>query len=102
MDDSGAVAPSTRVGAASPLDAVLVAMIGQGHTDALGILYDRYGRHAWSLARGICHDDVLAEDAVHDAFVAVWREAARFDNGRSRVSSWLLVSVYRRAVEVAE
>jgi RNA polymerase sigma factor (sigma-70 family) len=43
---------------------------------------------------------VLAEDAVQEAFLAVWRGADRFDPARSRASTWILTLVHRRAVDL--
>ncbi|ODU26749.1 MAG: RNA polymerase subunit sigma-24 [Pseudonocardia sp. SCN 73-27] len=100
MNDPRAVAPAERVGASPPSDEVLLARIAEGRTEALAALYDRYGRRAWSLARSICRDDALAEDAVQEAFLGVWRDASRFDPDRGRVSSWLLTVVHRRAVDL--
>ena len=36
-------------------------------------------------------DEALAEDLLSEAFLAVWRQAHRFE-GRSSVSTWLLAS----------
>jgi RNA polymerase sigma-70 factor (ECF subfamily) len=81
-------------------DQGLIALCARGDHDALGILYDRYGRAAYSLARRIVRDPSLAEDIVQEAFLAVWRQAARFDARRARPSTWLLALVHHKAVDV--
>jgi RNA polymerase sigma-70 factor (ECF subfamily) len=40
---------------------------------------DRYGALVWSLARRFCESAAEAEDAVQDAFIAIWENAGRFD-----------------------
>jgi RNA polymerase sigma-70 factor (ECF subfamily) len=81
-------------------DEALVALVARGDHDALGALYDRFGRIAYGLAVRILRDRSLAEDAVQEAFVSVWRSAARFAAERSNARTWLLTLVHRRAVDL--
>ena len=81
-------------------DEALVALVARSDEVALGELYDRFGRVAYGLARRILRDDALAEDAVQEGFLAVWRSAGRFMPERSKASTWLLTLVHRRAVDL--
>jgi RNA polymerase sigma-70 factor, ECF subfamily len=81
-------------------DEALVALTARGEEGALAELYDRLGGVAFGLARRILRDQSLAEDAVQEAFLAVWRGASRFVPERSRASTWVLMLVHRRAVDL--
>jgi RNA polymerase sigma factor (sigma-70 family) len=81
-------------------DEALVALVARGEEWALAELYDRHGRVAYGLALRVLRDPALAEDAVQDAFMGVWRSAARFVPERSKASTWLLTLVHRRAVDL--
>ena len=81
-------------------DEALVALVARGDESALAELYDRVGRVAYGLALRVLRDDRLAEDAVQDAFLAVWRTAAAFRAERAKASTWILTLVHRRAVDV--
>ena len=81
-------------------DEALVALAARSEQSALAELYDRYGRAAYGLAYRVLRDPSLAEDAVQEAFLDVWRQADRFVPERARASSWLLTFVHRRAVDV--
>ena len=80
-------------------DEALVALVARGDEGALAELYDRYGRVAFGVALRVLRDAALAEDAVQEAFVTLWRTAPRFVPERARASTWLLTLVHRRAVD---
>jgi RNA polymerase sigma-70 factor (ECF subfamily) len=71
-----------------------------GDQSAVAALYDRFGGIAYGLAYRVTGDTSLAEDVVQDAFVSLWRQAARFDPARGQVRSWLLTIVHHRAVDM--
>ena len=81
-------------------DEALVALVARSDDGALAELYDRHGRVAYGLALRILRDASLAEDAVQDAFLGVWRTAARFLPERGKASTWIMTIVHRRAVDL--
>ena len=81
-------------------DEAVVALVARSDDVALAELYDRYGRAAYGLAARVLRDDSLAEDAVQEAFLAVWRGADRFMPERGKASTWVLTLVHRRAVDL--
>src|SRR5438105_12101986 len=81
-------------------DEALLALVAREDEDALAQLYDRYSRVAYGLALRIVRDPVLAEDAVQEAFLTVWRTAAAFRADRAKPSTWILTLAHRRAVDV--
>jgi RNA polymerase sigma factor (sigma-70 family) len=81
-------------------DEALVALVARADEGALEELYDRFGHVAYGLALRLVRDPALAEDAVQDGFLTVWRTAARFVPERAKASTWILTLVHRRAVDV--
>src|SRR6185295_17621739 len=81
-------------------DEALVALIARSDESALAELYDRIGGTAYGLAYRVLRDEALAEDAVQEAFLAVWRTAGRFIPERAKASTWILTLVHRRAVDL--
>lgn len=81
-------------------DEAVVALVARSEEAALGELYDRYGAAAFRLARRIVRDSTLAEEVVQEAFLAIWRGAARFLPERARAAAWIMTLVHRRAVDV--
>jgi RNA polymerase sigma-70 factor (ECF subfamily) len=80
-------------------DEALVLLAARSEESALAELYDRYGRTAYGLALRVLRDQTLAEDAVQEAFLTVWRTASRFVPERGKASTWILTLVHRRAVD---
>jgi RNA polymerase sigma-70 factor (ECF subfamily) len=95
-------ATGTRAGSklAHLSDEALLALASRSDEAALGELYDRYGRIAYGLALRILRDRALAEDAVQEAFLAVWRSAGSFLAEQGKPSTWILTLVHRRAVDL--
>jgi RNA polymerase sigma factor (sigma-70 family) len=81
-------------------DEALVLLAARSEQSALAELYDRYGRPAYGLALRVLRDEALAEDAVQEAFLTLWRTAASFSPDRGKASTWILTLVHRRAVDV--
>jgi RNA polymerase sigma factor (sigma-70 family) len=81
-------------------DEELLEAIAAGDDGALGALYDRFGRVAYGVALRILRDRALAEDAVQEAFLAVWRSADSYRRERAKPSTWILTLVHRRAVDL--
>lgn len=80
-------------------DAELVALVQRQDAAALEQLYSRYGRPCYSLARRILADPVLAQDVVQEVFLALWRDASRYDRTRGGFSTWLLSLTHHKAVD---
>ncbi len=81
-------------------DEELVALVARSSEEALAEVYDRFGGVAYGLALRIVRDSSLADDAVQEGFLAVWRSAPRFVPERARASTWILTLVHRRAVDL--
>lgn len=82
-----------------PADELLVRRVQEGDQSAIGDLYERFGRPAYSLARRICADDGIAEDVVQEVFLAFWKDPAKFDRARGTFGTWLLTLVHHKSVD---
>jgi RNA polymerase sigma-70 factor, ECF subfamily len=86
---------------AGPSDEALLERLAGGADErALSDLYDRYQAQMYGLAMRITRDPALAQDAVQEAFVGVWRNAARYAADRSTVRTWILSIAHHRAIDI--
>ena len=95
----GTVSPPARRPEDVDGDADVMRRIRDGDRTAVDDLYERFRRPAFSLARRILVDDVLAEDVLQEVFLSVWRDPSAYERGRGTVASWLLAVVHHKAVD---
>jgi RNA polymerase sigma factor (sigma-70 family) len=76
-------------------DEDLLTQVQRGNRGSVEQLYRRHGPSILALLTRIFDDHQLAEEAVQDTFLAVWK-GARFE-GRSRVRTWLVGIALRQA-----
>lgn len=81
-------------------DTELVAQACAGSVEAFGELYDRYSDRAYRVALSVSRDGQRAEDAVHDAFLSIWKGRASYRSQRGTVAAWLLTVVRYRAIDL--
>ncbi len=62
-------------------------------------LHDAYRGVAYGLAYKILREQTAAEDAVQDAFLAIWRARGRYDPNKGALKSWLLTIVRNCAID---
>lgn len=77
----------------------LLARVSKGEKPAAEALYRRLGSRLYGIAYRILRDADLAQDAVQEGFVKIWRNAHRFDPTKGSVSTWVAVIVRRTALD---
>lgn len=68
---------------------------------ALAELHRRYLALCRRRAFNVLRNHALADEAVQDAFLDLWRNAGGFDPARAAARTWLCVLVHRRSVDIA-
>ena len=77
----------------------LVQAMARQEEHALSAFYDATMRRVFTIAQRIVQRPELAEEAVSDTYMQVWREATRYDASRGRVMGWLLIIARSRALD---
>lgn len=81
-------------------EVALLYRIQDRDESAVADLYERYSGPLYSLAHQVTGADRYAQEVVQEAFIAVWRDAARFDPTRGAVSSWLFALTRHKAIDL--
>jgi RNA polymerase sigma-70 factor (ECF subfamily) len=97
---AGASLPAQQVlGEVEVSDEILMVRVTGGDQQALGCLFQRYGRLSRSIASRILKDAAEAEDLVQDLFLFIQRKCGMFDCSKSSARSWIVQMAYHRAIE---
>lgn len=67
--------------------------------EALATLFRSYAPAAIALAQRVTRQGQLAEDAVQEAFLALWAAPDRYDPAKGTVRAFLLATVHHKAVD---
>jgi RNA polymerase sigma-70 factor (ECF subfamily) len=81
-------------------DSELIDLITQKNEQALGELYDRYHRLAFSIALNVVGKREDAEEVTLDVFTRVWEKASTYRADKAKVSTWLTRMTRNRAIDV--
>jgi RNA polymerase sigma-70 factor (ECF subfamily) len=80
-------------------DADLHRRLTIGDRRAFEDLYRRYSAAAYGLANRITGQEALAQEVVHDSFMALWRAPEAYDPVRGPFRTFFLSLVHHRAVD---
>src|SRR5215203_4656845 len=80
-------------------DEDLMLLVEGGDDDAFATLYDRYCRLAYSVAHKLTGEKHSAEDLTQEAFIKVWRSAARYRPEKGSVRTWILSVVRNQGID---
>jgi RNA polymerase sigma-70 factor (ECF subfamily) len=81
-------------------DVALLERIVDRDERAVEALYARYSGPIYSLAYQVTRAERFAQDVVQEVFVAVWRDASRFDPSKGAVAPWLFSLARHKAIDL--
>ncbi|MDH3402741.1 MAG: RNA polymerase sigma factor [Acidobacteriota bacterium] len=80
------------------MDSIL-QRIAQGDPTAVATCIDTYGGLVWSIARRFTDNSGDAEDAVQDIFIAIWKNAAKFEPAIASEKTFITMIARRRLID---
>ncbi|MCQ8278843.1 sigma-70 family RNA polymerase sigma factor [Acetobacteraceae bacterium KSS8] len=66
---------------------------------AFRMIYERESAYLYGIALRMTRQPALAADLVHDTFLQLWRNAARYDSRHGTARVWLATLVRYRAID---
>ena len=80
-------------------DQDLMQEVASGNEAAFGELYDRFGKLVFRVAWQFFPNRSESEDAVQEVFIRLWRTADRFDAGRAKLVTWVMLIARRHMID---
>lgn len=80
-------------------DRELIERLQARDADAMGDLYDRYGRLVYSMIYKVVRNEGVAEDLVQEAFLRIWNRIGAFDRDKGALGPWVLTVARNRAID---
>ena len=87
------------VGLADASDETLMTAITNRHQNALGELYQRYGKTLKSVITRVVHEETEADDVLQEIFLQIWKEAGNYSPKAGRPLGWVVTLARRRAID---
>ncbi|MBD3586296.1 sigma-70 family RNA polymerase sigma factor [Salinimonas sp. HHU 13199] len=78
----------------------LLYRIGRGEQQAFASLYEKTHGHLYAVLLKMLRQRELAEEALQDAFVQIWRHADSYHRGRGTVLTWMISIARYRALDI--
>ena len=95
----GLVQTATDISSDSSVsDERLLALVCEGHKEALALLFRRYARVVRGVAYRVLRDAAEADDLLQDIFILVHRLCHTFDGSKGSGRFWILQMTHRRAI----
>jgi RNA polymerase sigma-70 factor (ECF subfamily) len=78
----------------------LIARCAAGDRESLRVLYERTSAHLFAVLRRILVREDLAQEALQEVFVSVWRNAGRYSERKGGAFTWMVSIARYRALDI--
>jgi len=71
------------------LEQHIVQLLEKGDTTAINLLYENYADSLYGVILKVTNNEELAQDALQETFVKVWKNAKKYDSKKAKLFTWL-------------
>jgi RNA polymerase sigma-70 factor (ECF subfamily) len=79
--------------------AALIGAVAAGDQAAFRTVYERTSAKLYGICVRLLGSEAEAQDVLQEAYVTVWRSAARFDSTKASAITWLSVIARNKAID---
>ena len=67
----------------------IVELLKQDDERAVSIIYENYSSALYGVILKITIDQAIAEDALQESFIKIWKNAKKYDSSKAKLFTWL-------------
>lgn len=83
----------------SPIEQRIITYLEQGDKRALNLLYENYSSSLYGVILKITQNEEIAEDALQETFIKVWRNSSKYDSSKAKLFTWLFRIARNTAID---
>ncbi len=73
----------------TPLEQHIVKLLEDGDKAAINLLYEYYADSLHGVILKITKNEEIAQDALQESFVKIWKNSKRYDSSKAKLFTWL-------------
>jgi len=71
------------------LEQHIVFLLKEGDKRAITLIYENYSNSLLGVISKVTNNDALAEDALQESFVKIWKNAKKYDSSKAKLFTWM-------------
>jgi RNA polymerase sigma-70 factor (ECF subfamily) len=83
----------------TPIEQEIVKLLKNGDKKAISLLYENYSDTLYGVILKVISDQDLAQDALQETFIKVWKKAKTYDVNKAKLFTWLYRIAYNTAID---
>ncbi len=77
----------------------IVKLLNNGDKKAIALLYENYSDTLYGVILKVISDQDLAQDALQETFIKVWKKGETYDAKKAKLFTWLYRIAYNTAID---
>ncbi len=77
----------------------IIELLQERNEKAISLLYEHYGDTLYGVAKKVLRDDELAQDALQESFVKIWKKSDSYDPTKAKLFTWLFRITRNTAID---
>ena len=83
----------------TPTEQKIIDLLKDGDKRALDLLYENYSSSLYGVILNITINEEIAEDALQETFIKVWKNAHKYDSSKAKLFTWLFRIARNTAID---